>query len=148
MKDCFVFISVPGMPNNTSHLSTSAPLSSHLGPKSPEPPLPPRGIKKPPVDLPNNQRSQTQGGPFSGISQSSVNHVRHTSGDVNHARHTSDPEVEIPYMLHRRTPSEPPPRPIPLDNRNTVNIPYNKSKLLLGIALTYMNHKSLRINFQ
>lgn len=96
---------IPGLLNHTSQsLPNSAPMLSQ-GPNSPEPPLPPRGVKKPPAAL------SVSGG-----------------GRSTHARNMSDPETEIPYMLHRRTPSEPPPRPQPLDNRCTVNIPYSDAK--------------------
>ena len=110
-----LYISVPGLVNSTSQPAT---ISSQGGTRSPDPPLPPRGIKKPPAALSLSQgHTPSQLSRFEGIS----------SSQVIHARHTSDPDPEIPYTLHRRTPSEPPPRPTPLDNRNTVNIPM-KSK--------------------
>ncbi|XP_052761554.1 arfGAP with SH3 domain, ANK repeat and PH domain-containing protein-like isoform X1 [Mya arenaria] len=103
---------IPGLMNHSASQSVpnSPPVTSQ-GQRSPEPPLPPRGIKKPPaaLSLPNSSGSGSL--PFKAF---------------NHARHTSDPHQEIPYMLHRRTPSEPPPRPQTLDTaRYTVNIPYS-----------------------
>ncbi|XP_045181837.2 arf-GAP with SH3 domain, ANK repeat and PH domain-containing protein 2-like isoform X2 [Mercenaria mercenaria] len=102
---------IPGMLNHSSQsLPNSAPISSNSQDRnSLEPPLPPRGIKKPPAML------SLSGG---------------QSGRPAHARNTSNPETDIPYVLHRRTPSEPPPRPQPLDAgaRYTVSIPYSDAK--------------------
>lgn len=101
---------VAGLGNHTSHsLPNSPPVSSgNQDRNSLEPPLPPRGIKKPPAAL-----SMSGGGML---------------GRPLHGRNTSDPETEIQYVLHRRTPSEPPPRPQPLDARYTINIPYSDGK--------------------
>lgn len=67
----------------------------------PEPPLPPRAVKKPPAAL------SLSGG---------------MAGKSAHARNMSDPERDIPPYGHRRTPSEPP-RPQPQNARYTINIP-------------------------
>lgn len=106
------FISVPGLVNSTSQpIVPGVTFSNQSGTQSPDPPLPPRGVKKPPAALSLSQGSGSS--PFAGIS----------SSQVIHSRNTSDPEEKISYILHRRTPSEPPPRPLPLETRNTVNIP-------------------------
>ncbi|KAL4217594.1 Arf-GAP with SH3 domain [Mactra antiquata] len=96
---------IPGLTNSSQSLPTSSPLANfNQGQRSPEPPVPPRGIKKPPPLLP-------PGGESTGTNQGQGQKNTH--------------DTEISYILHRRTPSEPPPRPAPLDSsRYTVSIPY------------------------
>ncbi|XP_052272308.1 arf-GAP with SH3 domain, ANK repeat and PH domain-containing protein 2-like isoform X2 [Dreissena polymorpha] len=103
------YLNVPGLINSSS--SHQFPAAPNQGEKSPEPPLPPRAMKKPPAAV-----SLSHQGPATTKAPMQV---------PTHPINKSDPENEIPYKLHRRTPSEPPPRPLPLDNRFTVNIPYN-----------------------
>ena len=115
-----LFITLPihcfSVPGYMSHSSQS--LQNSTSQKSPDnPPLPPRTFKKPPHPLPF--------GSVNNNNNSSSNILSGGSSGTTHTRTTSDPETDIPYVLHRRTPSEPPPRPLPLETRNTISIPFS-----------------------
>ncbi|XP_046549057.1 LOW QUALITY PROTEIN: arf-GAP with SH3 domain, ANK repeat and PH domain-containing protein 2-like [Haliotis rubra] len=83
------------------------PYSSHMTRRSLKvgslPPLPPRSKKPPPPPSP-------------------------TSPAPGHVRNRSEPDAS--YLVHKRTASDPPPRPAPPDFRNTINIPAG-AKLVL-----------------
>ncbi|XP_041360699.1 arf-GAP with SH3 domain, ANK repeat and PH domain-containing protein 2-like [Gigantopelta aegis] len=81
------------------------------------PPLPPRSKKPPPPPPPT------------GVG----------SGGSSHVRNRSEPDVS--YLIHKRTVSEPPPRPgIPPDFRNTISIPAESDSSGAKLVLPFPSH--------
>ncbi|KAK6167781.1 hypothetical protein SNE40_021731 [Patella caerulea] len=84
--------------NNGSGITQSSDVTEVPGrPNKSLPPLPPRGKKPPPPPPPAN------------------------SNVGGHTRNRSEPNAS--FLIHKRTCSDPPPRPAPPDFRNTINIP-------------------------